>query len=106
MIEEANPEVVISIHQNSYHQSNVKGPQVFYYTGSEKGKNLAEMLQDKMCIRDRSDDRAGRGFGYFPGGGEKYAIPSGKQDSEHSLPRCAASLRRSDGVRGAAGRRK
>lgn len=48
VIEEANPEVVISIHQNSYHQSNVKGPQVFYYTGSEKGKNLAEMLQDSF----------------------------------------------------------
>lgn len=48
IIEEASPEIVVSIHQNSYHQENVSGGQVFYYKGSEKGKKLAETLQKRF----------------------------------------------------------
>ncbi len=44
-IEEQIPKLVISIHQNSYPSPNVKGAQVFYYTDSEEGKRLAEILQ-------------------------------------------------------------
>lgn len=48
IIEEVNPIIVVSIHQNSYHQENVSGGQVFYYRGSEKGKKLAEILQKRF----------------------------------------------------------
>lgn len=48
IIEETQPELVISIHQNSYHQEPVSGGQVFYYRDSEKGKNLAEILQKRF----------------------------------------------------------
>lgn len=48
VIEEANPVAVVSIHQNSYHQENVSGGQVFYYKGSEKGKRMAELLQERF----------------------------------------------------------
>ena len=45
IIESAKPDLVVSIHQNSYHESSVCGPQVFYYKASEKGKLAAQCLQ-------------------------------------------------------------
>lgn len=45
IIEKAQPDLVVSIHQNSYHESSVSGPQVFYYKASEKGKKAADLLQ-------------------------------------------------------------
>ncbi|MCD8121877.1 MAG: N-acetylmuramoyl-L-alanine amidase [Clostridiales bacterium] len=47
-IEEARPDLVVSIHQNSYHQENVSGGQVFYYKNSKNGKRLAEILQKRF----------------------------------------------------------
>lgn len=44
-IEESGADIVVSIHQNSYHEETVRGPQVFYYTHSEEGKELAESVQ-------------------------------------------------------------
>ena len=38
----------ISIHQNSFSQSSIKGAQVFYYHNSDPGKILAETLQDYL----------------------------------------------------------
>lgn len=48
LIDSATPDLAISIHQNSYHQDEVSGPQMFYYAGSEKGKRLAEILQEEL----------------------------------------------------------
>ena len=48
IIEAAKPEIVVSIHQNSYHEESVSGGQVFYYKGSEKGKRLAELIQERF----------------------------------------------------------
>ena len=42
--------ILISIHQNSFNNGNVKGGQVFYYEGSEKGKILAEAIQNNINI--------------------------------------------------------
>lgn len=41
-------DMMISIHQNSFESSNVSGAQVFYYTYSAKGKQLARILQQSM----------------------------------------------------------
>ena len=41
IINENQPDCVISIHQNSYHEEYVHGAQVFYYGASEPGKALA-----------------------------------------------------------------
>ena len=38
----------MSIHQNSYSDPGVKGPQVFYYEDSEGGKELALAIQENM----------------------------------------------------------
>ena len=48
MIQKYSPVLSISIHQNSYSDPEVKGPQVFYYEDSENGKNLALAIQDKL----------------------------------------------------------
>lgn len=48
MIEKCDPDLVVSIHQNSYHEEYVSGGQVFYYKDSEKGKRLAEILQKRF----------------------------------------------------------
>ena len=48
IIEEAAPDLAVSIHQNSYHEEYVFGGQVFYYKNSQKGKTLAEILQKRF----------------------------------------------------------
>lgn len=46
IIEKSGCALTVSIHQNSYHEAGVSGPQVFYYITSEKGKQIAETLQN------------------------------------------------------------
>lgn len=48
IIRDSSPDLVVSIHQNSYHDDSVSGGQVFYYKGSEEGKRLAEILQERF----------------------------------------------------------
>ncbi len=48
LINETKPDVVVSIHQNSYHEEPISGGQVFYYKDSEQGKRLAEILQKRF----------------------------------------------------------
>ena len=42
------PQAAVSIHQNSYQDPSVRGPQVFYYESSLKGKALAEKIQESL----------------------------------------------------------
>lgn len=48
LIQEVKPVLTVSIHQNSYEDSRVKGPQVFYYRDSPQGEKLAKILQEKL----------------------------------------------------------
>ena len=48
LIEEVKPDLVISIHQNSYHEEARRGGQVFYYKTSVRGKKLAQILQERF----------------------------------------------------------
>lgn len=48
IIEEEKADMLISIHQNSYTDPDVKGAQVFYYTHSAEGKKLAESIQNSI----------------------------------------------------------
>lgn len=57
-INEKTPLCCVSIHQNSYTQSGVRGAQAFYYSGSEEGKALAEALQHSLIeIADPENTR-------------------------------------------------
>ena len=47
-IRKYEPVLSVSIHQNSYSDPGVKGPQVFYYEDSEGGKELALAIQENM----------------------------------------------------------
>ncbi|MCI8730266.1 MAG: N-acetylmuramoyl-L-alanine amidase [Lachnospiraceae bacterium] len=47
-IAEKTPLLTVSIHQNSYPDPSVKGPQVFYYADSVEGEKLAGCIQSQM----------------------------------------------------------
>lgn len=48
IIDETAPQITVSIHQNSYPEEYVHGAQVFFYTGSREGQELAEMIQRQL----------------------------------------------------------
>lgn len=54
IINSSDAMLAISIHQNSFTQSSVKGAQVFYYVNSDEGRDLAETIQD--CLKETIDD--------------------------------------------------
>lgn len=56
LIEETAPDIVVSIHQNSYPEEYVHGAQVFYYDGSSQGKELAEVLQRQLIEKADPDN--------------------------------------------------
>ncbi len=47
-IDSQEPLLAVSIHQNSYTESSVKGPQVFFYENSAQGQELAAALQEAL----------------------------------------------------------
>ena len=57
LMEKTEPDIVVSIHQNSYDGASVSGAQVFYYTGSEEGKKLADILQAQLISGLDPDNR-------------------------------------------------
>lgn len=48
IMEEARPDLIVSIHQNSYSAEDVRGAQVFYYTDSVQGQKLADVIQARL----------------------------------------------------------
>ena len=62
LITEANPIFTVSIHQNSYPSEKVSGAQVFYFTESEEGLELATILQNSLITNlDPSNKRQPKG---------------------------------------------
>ncbi len=58
LIEKHQPDLVVSIHQNSYHEEYVHGAQVFYYATSNRSKELAECIQRVIAAKlDRDNAR-------------------------------------------------
>lgn len=61
LINKEQPDCVISIHQNSYHEEGVKGAQSFYYGTSPESKELAELIQEKLIQKvDPSNHRVAK----------------------------------------------
>lgn len=48
IIHEADPLLTVSIHQNSYPDPSVSGPQVFYFEHSIEGEQLAASIQEAL----------------------------------------------------------
>lgn len=57
LINETKPDIAVSIHQNSYHEGNVKGAQVFYYTHSKEGERAATVMQEELRSFDSNNKR-------------------------------------------------
>ena len=49
-INKTMPQAAVSIHQNSYPEAEISGPQVFYYGSSEMSKKLAEAIQAQLIV--------------------------------------------------------
>lgn len=67
IINESNPVIAISIHQNSFTQENVKGAQVFYHQESSEGRRLAEIIQAqiKETLGDDNHRKAKSNTSYY-----------------------------------------
>ena len=48
LMNEKKTSLAVSIHQNSYHEENVFGAQVFYYKTSTEGKKAAAVIQEAL----------------------------------------------------------
>lgn len=55
LINEAKPDLAVSIHQNSYSDADAEGAQIFYYTHSADGERLADRMEE--ALRDLKDTR-------------------------------------------------
>lgn len=58
IINEADCDLMVSIHQNSYSSSGVKGAQVFYFKNSNDGEKIAKIIQARLI--DEVDKDNGR----------------------------------------------
>lgn len=56
IIQEKQPALTVSIHQNSYHEEYVHGAQVFYYKGSDESRELAERIQRELAAQIDPDN--------------------------------------------------
>lgn len=57
VIDAAKPDIVVSVHMNSYPDLRVRGAQTFYYPDSECGKELAESIQRSLKMADPNNKR-------------------------------------------------
>jgi len=67
VISGADPDFVVSIHQNSFPDASCKGAQLFYYKDSEDSKKLAEILQKKFSevLQDGNTRQAKANSDYY-----------------------------------------
>ena len=62
IIENSSPDMVISIHMNSFPESSSRGAQVFYAKDSKAGKLLADSIQDQFVqnlVKPRQSSEVG-----------------------------------------------
>lgn len=57
IINETNPFLAVSIHQNSFTDSSVSGAQVFYYSGSKAGEKYGKIMQSALHTLDENNKR-------------------------------------------------
>ncbi len=57
LMNETDPELVVSIHQNSYSSESIHGAQVFYYASSQEGAIAAQVLQEALLAVDPDNTR-------------------------------------------------
>ncbi|MBR1443113.1 MAG: N-acetylmuramoyl-L-alanine amidase [Firmicutes bacterium] len=58
-------DMMISIHQNSFPNSSVRGAQVFYYKNSRESRQLAEAIQKRIRDADDTNKREAKASGDY-----------------------------------------
>lgn len=62
IMEEEEPDLIVSIHQNSYSSETISGAQVFYYKTSKEGNKIANIFQKSLInTLDPSNHRVEKG---------------------------------------------
>ena len=61
MINETDPALAVSIHQNSYPSPDVSGVQVFYYEHSKEGEDMASVVQKQIENLEGTKNRPVKG---------------------------------------------
>ncbi len=56
-INEVHPTITVSIHQNSYSDSSIRGAQVFYFTHSKASEEAASIVQEELRTMDSENTR-------------------------------------------------
>ena len=57
IVNREKPMITVSIHQNSYHEEEISGAQVFYYTHSSEGERAAVLMQEALLAADPENHR-------------------------------------------------
>lgn len=60
LMNEEKPALVVSIHQNSYHEESVHGAQVFYYADSTESERAAGIIQEALKEIDPDNTKAAK----------------------------------------------
>lgn len=61
LIDKESPALAVCIHQNSYPQESVRGPQIFYFAHSKEAKKAAEVMQTELKNFDQEHAREIKG---------------------------------------------
>ncbi len=61
LINETEPQLAVSIHQNSYQDSSIRGAQVFYYHNSKQGEEAAHIMQEELLALNPNNTRQPKG---------------------------------------------
>lgn len=61
LMNKEKPDLVVSIHQNSYHEESVSGAQVFYYTDSRESERAAGLIQEALKEVDPENTKKAKG---------------------------------------------
>lgn len=61
LMNKEKPNLVVSIHQNSYHDETVSGAQVFYYTDSAQSERAAGLIQAAFEEIDPENTKSAKG---------------------------------------------
>ncbi len=65
IIENTNPDLIISIHMNSFPLSSAKGAQTFYDEGNDAGKRLADCIQESFVKNLNNAKKASKNGDYY-----------------------------------------
>ncbi len=56
IVNQIEPDILVSIHQNSYSSEGVKGAQVFFFKNSNDGEKLAKIIQNHLITEVDNDN--------------------------------------------------